>query len=424
MKRKKVKVEKEPELISYGMFWKFLAAVIATEIAVVIITSFVFHSFVDQWGFKVYYETLVMPFMAEGKLPYINTFWEYPVLMLVPVVIAATPAVIFNIPQIFFLSFPAVMTIFQAGTCFLVYLLTLNIFHNKSRAAFAGYLYAFGITAAYITLTNFDPMPAFLVMLGLTCTICWNKDYGYLSYILGFFTKIYPVTILPFLLLYNSKVSSVKREVMDMVNICIAPALALLLPFLIFNPQSTLETYTISNAAGKPIFAESFVFAVYSWVNDVAGLPLTVTTVANIMTTIMAGIFVILLYLAYSYPGRDPSDLLAMTLIALTALIACSKYHSPQYMLWIMPILCVLVSGDIIKSCLYYLMQIIWYIKFPLLFWGFYTNVEYVPPLKSSGWWTILIFFTVEYLILFYLVWKATDLNYVKTETMLQVKPC
>jgi hypothetical protein len=383
---------------------------ILIEFLVYIATPFIFHSFVDQWGFKVYFETIVIPFATNGSLPYVNYFWEYPILMVVPVFIAAIPVFLTNNPYAFFVAFPILMTICNLVVVALVYILTLKIYRNKKRAFIAGFLYATAITAAYITLTNFDPMPTMLMMLGLTCTIYGTdklKSAGYLAYILGFFTKIYPVAILPFLVLFNAKKSSLKEEIVSVVIVGIIPFLILFVSIYLINP-AMIDTYIIKNAASKEMFVSSFVYTMYGWLHFIIGLPVAETLVANIMSVVLAGIILFLLYLAYMNPEQDAIFLLHLTLITLVAVIACSKYHSPQYMLWFMPILCILIAGDLTKMGIFYLIQIIWYIKFPLTFWSLWTNAYYTQPLPTAGGITALVFFTIEYAVLFYLVWKVS----------------
>ena len=377
---------------------------------VYIATPLVFHSFVDMWSFKVYFETIVIPFATNGSLPYINYFWEYPILMTVPVFISIIPVFATGNPYTFSTAFPILMTICNLVVTALVYILTLKIYQNGKRAFIAGFLYATAFTAAYITLTNFDPMPTMLMMLGLTLTVYGTdklKSAGYLAYILGFFTKIYPVAILPFLVLFNAKKSSLKEEIVSVVKIGIIPFLILFVPIYLINP-AMIDTYIIKNAASKQIFVSSFVYTVYGWLHFIIGLPVTETFVANIMSVILAGIILFLLYLAYMNPEQDAIFLLQLTLIALVAVIACSKYHSPQYMLWFMPILCILIAGDLTKMGIFYLLQIIWYIKFPLTFWKLWSNGYYTQPLPTPGGITALIFFTIEYAILFYLVWRVS----------------
>jgi hypothetical protein len=382
---------------------------ILVEILIIVSVPMVFNSFIDQWGFKVYFETIIIPFVSNGNLPYIDYFWEYPIIMVVPVFVAAIPSILTRNADLFLIAFPILMILCNLVVTALVCILTLKIYKSEKRAFIAGFLYATAISAAYITITNFDSLPAMLMMLGLTCTIYGGeklKSAGYLAYILGFFTKIYPVAILPFIILFNAKKTSLKNEVLSAIGVFVIPFLVLFVPIYALNPSS-INTYLITNAAGKEIFVDSFVYTVYSWFHGIFRLPVTIPLVSNLMTAILVVTIISLLYLAYTYPMQDATFLLQVTLVALVAIIACSKYHSPQYMLWIMPIFCILVAGDLLKMGMFYLLQVIWFIKFPLLFWNTYTNGEYTHPLPSAGGYLTVFFFTIEYAILFYLVWMV-----------------
>ena len=382
---------------------------ILVEILVFTLTPTVLHSFIDQWGFRVYFETIIIPFVENGNLPYINYFWEYPVVMVVPVFIAAIPSVIFKDATLFFIVFPVLMIICNLITTTLVYIITLKIYNSEKRAFAAGFLYATSIAAAYITITNFDPLPVMFVMIGLACTINWNLKWcGYLSYVLGFFTKIYPIAILPFLVMYNAKKTSLQEEIKNVVLVGIIPFLILFVSIYLLNPES-INTYLIANAAGKEIFVDSFVYTIYSWIHGVVHIPVSTQTISTVMTAVLIGVFCLLGYRSYFTKKQSPVFLLQVILVALVAIIACSKYHSPQYMLWFMPILCILIAGDLLQMGMFYLLQMVWFIKFPLLFWNTYTNNEYTHPLPAMGGYFTLLFFTIEYAILFYLVWDVTN---------------
>jgi putative flippase GtrA len=370
------------------------------EVLIFIVTLRVFHSFVDLWSLKVYFETIVVPFIQGGQLPYINYFWEYPILMTVPVFIATIPVFLLKDSMVFFTAFPILMVGCNLITTILVYLITLKIYKNKKRAVIAGFLYATAIFSAYVSLIVFDPMPAMLVLLGLTLTVYGEKEYGYLAYILGFFTKIFPVAVLPFAVLYNAKKSGLKQEIISILKVGIIPFLILFGAVWLINP-AMIDTYLIKNAASKEIFVSSFVYVVYSWLHLVIS-GITVGMVATGMTVSLIGIMGYLVYRAWIAQKQDPVLLLQLTLIALVAVIACSKYHSPQYMIWFTPILCVLATGNLLKMGLFYLLQVIWYIKFPLSYWSVWVNEKYVQPIA-------LLFFTIEYAVLFYLVWKVSS---------------
>jgi 4-amino-4-deoxy-L-arabinose transferase-like glycosyltransferase len=374
------------------------------------ITISVFNTYVDSWGYTVYYEENVIPFLLSGDLPYINHFWEYPVLMMVPVILSAIPSVLLNDKGMFFSVFSTLMILCNFVTIICIYFTTLHIFKSRDRAYIAGFMYAVSVSVAYITLTNYDPLPTCLMMAGLTLTITGEGKWkvgGYVAGILGFFAKIFPIILIPFLILFNAKDTSIKEEVASAIKAGVIPVLVLFLPIFLLN-QDSIKTYFITNAAGKPAFVASFVYTVFTWINGVMGIDTSITAVSIAMTLILVTVLSALLYYAYTAKKKDPALLLCMILIALVAIVACSKYHSPQYMMWFTPILCILVSGEFVQVITYYVLQIIWYLKFPILFYRLYVNDAYLYPLPTIQGYETLFFFTLEYVVLFYLVWSVT----------------
>ena len=87
-------------------------------------------------------------------------------------------------------------------------------------------------------------------------------------------------------------------------------------------------------------------------------------------------------------------------------MILFTKFHSPQYIVWFTPLLCLLVADDIYKIALFYVVQVFAYIEFPLMFGSFYTNMEYTNTVGSYGWYITLMFFTLQYLAILILVFS------------------
>jgi hypothetical protein len=387
-----------------------IGVLVLTHAIIFVATPFFFKSFIDLWPYKVYFETLVIPFLTQGQLPYIDYSWEYPILMLVPVIIAAAPAVITKDASLFFISFPILMVICSIVTMLCVYFITLKIYGNPRRAFIAAFLFATAFSVAYHTLFCFDPFPTSIVMIGITLTVYGGnrfKDAGYLSFILGFFTKIYPIVLLPFVVFYNSKPNGIKREAISVAKIGVIVGMVLFVPIFIMNPNS-IGVYFTQNAANKPIFVDTLSYTVYNWIHVVARVPVSVDIISNVMYIIAAGMICALLYISYFYPSKSPVVLLKLSLCALFVIIAFSKYHSPQYMMWFIPILCILITGDIVKIVLFYAAQIIGFIKFPLIFGKLYTNNSYVSMFPQPDWQITLFFFTLEYALYFYLIWITT----------------
>lgn len=379
---------------------------VITKLMVFLVTPTVFKSFIDQWDHSVYYTTLVIPFLTNGSLPYINYAWEYPIMMIVPVVLAAIPMVILQNEMAFFAMFPILMIVCDIVTTGCVYGITKSVYQSERRAFLAGAIFATAFSSAYFVLTKYDAFPTCLMMVALAATICWgNKRDGYIWSVLGYFTKIFPVAVLPFLVLYNAKKAGLKQEILSVLKVAVPITLLLAVPILVLNPAA-IGTYLIETATKKEVFAPSLVYTVHSWIYFLTG-----TTVLPALTTIVSGILAItflgLLYLVYRSPVIGPEYLLELVLCGVVALIAFSKYTSPQYMVWFTPILCILVSGSLGKIGLFYLWQTMEFIKFPLIFGKVYTNQVYVTPLPKVGGQVAMFFFTVEWAVLLYLVWKC-----------------
>ena len=386
---------------------------ILTKILVFFLTPNLFHSFIDTWDYHVYFETLVIPF-TQGKLPYLDYNWEYPILMLIPVAIAAIPTIALKSQDLFFTIFPILMIICDLVTLCCVYFIALKIYNSSKRAFIAALLFATAFSAAYFVMTKYDAFPTCLLMVGLTFTIYGKNFEGYLATILGFFTKIYPVVILPFIFFYNSKTTSLKQEAISVAKILIPAALILAIPTLIMNPSS-ISVYFLQTEMGKDFFVNTFTYTAYSWLHAVVDIP--ITTVSAIMYAIMITSLLFLVYLAYSYPQKSPRFLLELSICAIFSLVVFTKFHSPQYMMWFTPLLCILVAGDFLKIGLFYLTQALAFIEFPLVWRTLYTNTSYTSPLSAPLGQLTLVFFTFEYLVLFYLVWSVIehkDLSYLK----------
>jgi hypothetical protein len=123
-----------------------------------------------------------------------------------------------------------------------------------------------------------------------------------------------------------------------------------------------------------------------------------------VMYGLMAITILYLLYIAYTDTEKRPVTLLKTLLGALIAVIVFTKFHSPQYIVWFTPFLCLLVADDMYKIVLFYVVQVFAYIEFPLMFGSFYTNLAYTNAVGSSGWYTTLVFFTLQYFVLLVLV--------------------
>jgi hypothetical protein len=376
-----------------------LAAVLA-KFAVALVTTAVFHSFVDLFDIGVYLENIQL--LVQGQLPFTSSGFQYPVLILVPLLIAFVPAYVFQNAMAFVITFQALMVLCDIVTILCVYLIGLRLW--SERAAFrGGLIYACAFSAGYFVITKYDAFPTSLLMLAILCTVYQHEMKGYAASMLGFFTKVFPVLALPFFVLHNAKKTSLQQEIVSAAKVVIPIAAVLFLPLFILSPE-TLKIY-IPVRSELGYYSNTLTFTLYSWIHDVFHIGISLDTVSAIMYVLMGAWILALLYAAWRIPGQDLKLLLKLILCATVLVVVCAKVRSPQYIVWFTPLLCLLAADDIKKIVLLFIFQALAYLEFPLMFGAFYTALQYTEPALSSGWMITLVVFTLEYLALFICLW-------------------
>jgi hypothetical protein len=371
-------------------------ASLLTKSIILIATPTFFNSFIDLFDISFYLKHGIM--LTQGQIPYINYFFDYPILVFVPILISLVPALMFQNAMVFVYSFQVLMIACDIVTTICVYLITLKL-SDKKTALYAGLLYATAFSAAYFVLTKYDAFPTSLFMVALVFTIYGQQMKGYVATAAGFFAKIFPVIALPFIVLYNAKDCSIKEEILNVFKVFIPLTAVLILPLLIFR-QDIINTY-LPIRTGMDYYSNTVTFTIYSWLHNVFGLGVTIDTILTIMFACMGVGLLALVYTAYAYPTKDPRLLLKLVLCSIVLVIFCVKVRSPQYLVWFTPLLCILAVDDIRKIIMVYIVQALAFIEFPLMFGKFYTSIQYTDTTLSSGWFITLFAFTLEYLALF-----------------------
>jgi hypothetical protein len=183
------------------------------------------------------------------------------------------------------------------------------------------------------------------------------------------------------------------RELFTLAKVA-APLTALLaVPFIVLNPAS-IGVFLDSTESAKGVFGSTLDYNLYAW----TGIQQSAIVIALYAVLVLTVSF--LIWVAYK-STLTPRNLLSLCLIALVALIVCVPHHSPQYMIWFIPILALLAAGNLYAVILFYLFQAIEYIKFPVMYYRNWTNAGYLP----QNWLATAVFFSLEFIVLFYLVW-------------------
>jgi len=387
-------------IVKKHIFFLILTSLV-TKFLVIILTTSVFHSFIDLFDFDFHFQHAIT--ILQGQLPYINYDYDYPVLVFIPIAIALIPAILAKSFMIYVYSFQLLMIICDTITILCIYFIGLKLWNGKT-AFYAGLIYATAFSTAYFVLTRFDPFPTCLLMAAVLFTVYDMNTRGYISASLGFFTKIFPVIAMPFIILYNAKTTSLKKEILSAGKIFLLFCAVLILPLIIINPN-VIRSYIFASGIGLGIYVATPTFTLYAILHDVLHLGISSSLIATFMQVLMGVTLLLLVYIAYMLKEKNPKTLLKLILCAIFSLVFFAKFHSPQYFIWLTPFLALLVAGDLVKIILFYITQIFVYLEFPLMFGKYWVNLNYTNLVDTSDWYLTLLFFTLLYLVFLMLIY-------------------
>lgn len=376
---------------------------LVTKFLILFATTSVFHSFIDFFDFHYYLEHALS--VTNGKIPYLDFGFDYPPLAFIPIFLAFIPAYLLNNIFAFVYSFQILMVICDTIIIICIYLIGLKIYNEKT-AFIAAFLYATAFSIAYFVLTKYDAFPTCLLMVAVLFTIYGMNTRGYVVVIAGFLAKIFPIISIPFVVLYNTKTTSLKQELYTILKIGIPVTAVLLLPVILLKP-GVLVSYFSASLVRTDIYVNTATCTIYAYLHDVMNLGISTTIISNLMYLLMGFVLLVLVVFTYVDPKKDPRHLLKLLLLSIFTVVFCIKYHSPQYIVWFTPFVCLLIADTLYVVTAFYFTQILTYLEFPFLFGTLYTNDKYISPVGSYGWYLALFFFTLEYAAYIVLVYLA-----------------
>jgi hypothetical protein len=394
----------DPDIVKSHIFYLILVSVM-TKFIVLFLTTTIFHSFIDLFDFQYYLEHGMM--VVNGQVPYLDFTFDYPPLALLPILLAIIPAILTANQYAFVYSFQALMIICDICTALCVYFIGLKIYDEK-KAFLAALMYSAAFSVAYFVLTKYDAFPTCLLMIAVLFTIYGMNMRGYLSDTAGALAKIYPLIALPFIVLYNAKTTTLKEEIIQVFKIFIPLFLLVALPILVLKP-TIITQYFSASLVRDTVYVNTPTYVVYAVLHEILKIDISTALISNLLYGVMGLILLLLLSIAFRMEKINQAGLLKFLLLSIFSVVFFMKYHSPQYLVWYTPLVCLLVADRIYAVALFFFAQIITYIEFPLLFGTFYTNVEYLNPVNSTGYILTIGFFCLEYLVLILLILVAVN---------------
>jgi hypothetical protein len=386
----------EKKSTRYKDIFYLICASIAIKLVVFVATTRVFGSFIDMFDITLYatYSLNVI----NGQIPYVNFVVEYPQLFFIPILIAAVPAMWLNSMDVYINAYHIVLSLIDVLTCVFVYFIALKFYNNRT-AFFSALMYATAFGSAYFVFTKYDAYPTFIILLSLMLFLYRDDIYGksigaYVAASAGFFIKWFPVVVAPYYLVYDLKNKTLNKNAYHAILAAVLFALAVAVPFMIMSLDGFIKTYTF-HFVRTPL-SSSFTY----YVDQIFSTVFHVTwfSSTSMIITVILELVLLAVYFKYGNPGKF--ELVKFIFISIFIFVICNKIFSPQYVLWLVPFMAILLIDSWKGIILFYICQVWFYIEFPLIYGKIYINDNYIftGPLLTSY---PFIFFTVKFIILF-----------------------
>jgi hypothetical protein len=317
--------------------------------------------------------------MLDGAVPYRDFKMEYPPGAAVMFILPATRLVeganqpVWVPPNAaarrYYRGFTSLVLLLVAAMVVLT-ALTLAAMRRSARTM----LLALAVVAfsplmiGQVVPERFDVLPAALTAAALAAAIRGHHRLGGVMLGLGAAAKVYPAILLPVLVIAVIRRRGV-REAILVAGAAIIAAAAVFVPFVIASPSGTWDSLRSQFRGGLQIesLASSVLVTTYHAARSVSALglpsPSELTTQpapGGLTRLVLAGpgvraaeivmpvllIATLLFLLVSQYRSRrDPrEDLLRYSAAAVTILLALGTVLSPQYVVWLIPLV-PLVSG-------------------------------------------------------------------------------
>jgi uncharacterized membrane protein len=287
----------------------------------------------------------------DGRVPYRDFFMEYP-----PGALA-----VFLPPQIFGTShynaaFKALMTLCGAATIVVLALLLVRFGAARARLWTALLLFAVSpVALGPISLNTYDAWPALLTVAALALLVAASPVAAFAVLGLAFAAKVYPVVLVPPALVYAWRTAG-RRAALRSLAAFAGVAGILILPFLALSPHGLAQSFRAQ--AARALQVESLGGAVLGVADRVGwygahvvhrtghaisyDLTGTLPRVVAGLSSFLQVLAVLLVVWLYRRGRDDPQRLAAAFAAAVAGFLAFTRFFSPQYLVWLVPLVVLL----------------------------------------------------------------------------------
>ena len=284
--------------------------------------------------------------MADGKVPYRDFDVEYPPGAL-PVF--ALPALGKPSSETFRVRFEALMAFFgEAMIAFVAVALLALGAGRKQFLATLGFVSLAPLALGPVVLSRFDLWPTALTAAALAALVSGRVRLGHVALGAAVAAKLYPVVLAPIAVAYVWRRKG-RREALVCAAALAAVIAVAFVPFLVLSPGGLWGSF--SGQASRPLQIESLGAGLLLVAHHVFGTAITmesshgsqnlVGSAPNVLAAVQSVLQVIAVVAVWILFARGPAGrdrLLLASGAALVAFIAGGKVLSPQFLIWLIPV--------------------------------------------------------------------------------------
>ena len=316
--------------------------------------------------------------MVRGEVPYRDFSVEYPPGALPTFVLPSIGDE--NDPAAYKRTFGALM-----AACGAVLLLAVLIsaaalgFSTAATAAALALAAVSPLLLGSVVLTRFDLWPAALTAAAVAALLCGRPRFGHGLLGLGVVAKVWPGVLLPLTVAHVWRTRG-RREALVCLGIAAAVVAAVVLPFFVLSPHGVWRSF--ERQLSRPLQIESIGAGLIVAAHHVVGTGATMISsrgsqniggafargVGVVESLLQLGVLVAI-WIVFARRTRSREELVRYSAAAVVAFIALGKVLSPQFLIWLIPLVPLVRRWSV--ALLYVAALVLTQAWFPKHYWSY-----------------------------------------------------
>ncbi|MFA5809297.1 MAG: glycosyltransferase 87 family protein [Thermoleophilia bacterium] len=335
--------------------------------------------------------------IAQGLMPYRDFSSEYPPLAMA----------LFSLPRLlsgageseFVAWFQVEMLLFSCGIVLLLSWISWSQWQNVWKVAGTLAMYTlFLLSLGSIVQERFDLAAAFLMLASVACFITDRYLAAWLLLGIGLMTKVVPVLIAPIFLIAHYRRRQFNEVWMGPVAMIMA-ALTVSIPFLLASPEGLANAFLyhverplqIESTWSSPILLYSKLTGYPAYIMNSYGSHNVYSTVSDTLVMISGPLTAVALLTGYwifwrrsrkdgnGLPDISGNTIIRFVAIAIVTFIVGGKVLSPQFLIWLIPLVPLVIGADrIALAGIFEAVLLFTQFEFPYSYWQLYTLQPYM----------------------------------------------